>query len=178
MIAVNNFRNGRSRGGFWRGGGRRQYPQWISEARQRCQKPPRPCPGAACRALRCCSLLTYPCGYARRSRRALSGTAQPPFLESTYVNHSDIRVHPGPSVVDSCSKTGFFRASVNKTYLTFLYLTAVSANKIKGFVREKNPFPEAVKNPAFLLKWPHAGNVPRQLESRGETYFTTKSTES
>jgi hypothetical protein len=34
-----------------------------------------------------------------------------------------------------------------------MYLTVVLANKIKGFVREKNRFREAVKNPAFLLKW-------------------------
>ena len=46
-------------------------------------------------------------------------------------------------------KTGFFRASVKKTYLTLLGLTAVSVNKIKGFVPEKNRFREAVKNPFF-----------------------------
>jgi hypothetical protein len=60
---------------------------------------------------------------------------------------------------------GFFRASVKKTYLTLLGLTAVFACKIKGFVPEKNRFREAVKNPAFLLKWPNErallpGRVP------------------
>src|SRR5271168_2712993 len=29
VILINNFRNGRSRGVFWLGGGRSQYPWWI-----------------------------------------------------------------------------------------------------------------------------------------------------
>jgi len=33
-----------------------------------------------------------------------------------------------------------------------MYLTVVLTNKIKGFVREKNRFPEAVKIRPFLLK--------------------------
>jgi hypothetical protein len=59
-----------------------------------------------------------------------------------------------------------------------LGLTAVFACKIKGFVSEKNRFREAVKNPAFLLKWPNEDNVPRKLESKGGVYFTTKNTKS
>ena len=34
-----------------------------------------------------------------------------------------------------------------------MYLTVVFASKIKGFVLEKNRFPEAVKNQAVLPKW-------------------------
>jgi hypothetical protein len=77
-------------------------------------------------------------------------------LQNVAVPSVFIRVHPWLRIAlaDSCSKTGFFRASVKKTYLTSLYLTVVLANKTKGFVPERNPFPEAVKNPAFLLKWP------------------------
>ena len=42
---------------------------------------------------------------------------------------------------------------VKKTYLTLVYLTVVSANKIKGFVPEKNRFREAVKIWLLLPKW-------------------------
>jgi len=55
---------------------------------------------------------------------------------------------------------------VKKTYLTLLYWTGVSANKIKGFVREKNRFPEAVKIRAFLLNWPNGDAVSHKLESK------------
>ena len=55
-----------------------------------------------------------------------------------------------------------FDPAVNKTYLTLMYLTAVFASKIKGFVAEKNRFPEAVKNPAFLLIWPNVDEVSRK----------------
>jgi len=43
-----------------------------------------------------------------------------------------------------------------------MYLTAVSANKIKGFLPEKNRFREAVKNPAFLLDWDNVDDVLRE----------------
>ena len=43
-------------------------------------------------------------------------------------------------------KSPAFEPPVKKTYLTLLGLTAVFACKIKGFVGEKNRFPEAVKN--------------------------------
>jgi len=48
-------------------------------------------------------------------------------------------------------KTRFLTPSVKKTYLTLLYLTAVFINKIKGFVSEKNRFPEAVKILMIML---------------------------
>ena len=54
---------------------------------------------------------------------------------------------------------------VKKTYLTLLYLTGVSANKIKGFVREKNRFPEAVKIWLFLLKWRDECALLRQMQA-------------
>ena len=72
-----------------------------------------------------------------------------------------IRVHPWLRIAPALFKTGFLQASVKKTYLTFMYLTVVSANKIKGFVHEKNRFREAVKNPAFLLKWPNERALSR-----------------
>jgi len=58
--------------------------------------------------------------------------------------------------------------------LTLLGLTAVLANKIKGFVPEKNRFREAVKNPAFLLNCAHVDAVSRNPESKGGIYSTTK----
>jgi len=46
-------------------------------------------------------------------------------------------------------KKPFFGVAVKKTYTTLLCLTVVSANKIKGFVPEKNRFREAVKKRLF-----------------------------
>jgi hypothetical protein len=48
-----------------------------------------------------------------------------------------------------------------------MYLTAVFACKIKGFVPEKNRFPEAVKISASLLKWPNERGLLRQMRAVG-----------
>ena len=72
----------------------------------------------------------------------------------------------------------FFIPPVKKTYLTSLGLTADLVNKIKGFVPEKNPFPEAVKIWLFLLKWAYVDAVPRKWESPGGIHFTTENTKS
>jgi hypothetical protein len=59
----------------------------------------------------------------------------------------------------------FLGPLVKKTYLTLVYLTVVLANKIKGFVGEKNRFPEAVKIWLFLLKWRDECALLRQMQA-------------
>ena len=53
---------------------------------------------------------------------------------------------------DFTQKSGvFFHPSVKKTYLTLMYLTVVSTNKIRGFVQNIFPFREAVQKTLTML---------------------------
>jgi hypothetical protein len=54
--------------------------------------------------------------------------------------------HPHfPTPKKNREKRRFWEASGKKTYLTFVYLTAVFINKINGFAPEKNTGPACVK---------------------------------